>query len=472
MFKKILQKIREITPKQLVVAGVFTLALAGSIGLGLAHRQSVIAEEVRDCDNGGSIINVSPCGALTPQEFVADIRANNSQQKDLQTIYADPRLGGLQGEDDYNRFASEARPGILKRNGEVWVDGELVMTNAYTMGRKNYAGRESITIGNTTYYMSTPNVSFAAGRQQLDVMVLFDKNGAVEFAVIEACGNAIPKGEKRTPSITCKALNKIEVSGKKNTYKFNTTVEKDQYGLAKVTKVEYYIDGKLWKTETDPAKTTDEYTFTKSADVSVKVYYDVPGGPSNKGKVIESINCKQHIEVEVPFYACEKLVATARDESNRKFRFTVNAKFGNGATLKNADFSIDGVTKNTGVTQKDAQGNIYQDYDFNDNIKHTIVAKVNFNVADKVESKLCQAEVTPTKKPMCPLPGKEQYPPDAPECKEKPQECKPGVPIGHPDCAPLPKTGPGSVAGLFAGVSIAGSAAHRLFLRYRSRREQ
>lgn len=468
MFKKLLNKIREITPKQLIMGGIFTMALAGSVALGMATRQAAIAEEVRDCDNGHSIINVGPCGALTPQELADDVRNNRSQQGDLQAIYADSRIGGLSGEADYARFADKARPGILKRNGEVWVDNELVMTNAFTMGRKNYAGREAITIGNTTYYMSTPNVSFAAGRQQLDVMVLFDNNGTVEIAIIEACGNPLPKGDKVTSSLECKALNKTEVSGKKNTYKFNTTIEKK--GLAKVTKVEYFIDGQPWVTKNTAEEFTPEHTFTKSADVTVKVTYSLPGGNSKTTEV--TVNCKKRIEVIVPFYACEKLVATARDESNRKFRFTVHAKYGNGATLTSADFSIDGQLKNAGVTQKDADGRIYQDYDFNDAVKHTIVAKVTFSVDGKAESKLCQAEVTPTKKPMCPLPGKEQYEPNAPECKEPPKECKPGVPIGHPDCAPLPKTGPSSLVGLFAGASIAGTAAHRLFTRFRGRNEQ
>lgn len=469
MFKKLLNKIREITPKQLVVAGVFTLALAGAVGLGLASRQAASAQEIRDCDNGGSIINVGPCGALTPSEFIDDVRNNRSNQKDLQTIYADARIGNLEGEADYNRFVSEAKHGVLKRSGEVVVDGEVVMRNAYTMGRNNYSGRTPITIGNRTYYMSTPEVSFADGRQELDVMVLFDDNGTVEFTVMEACGNALPKGDKVISKLDCKALNKIEVAGKKNTYKFNTTVQKE--GLAKVSKVEYFIDGKLWTTKNTAEETTDEYVFTKaSSEVSVKVTYSLPGG---KSKTTEfKIECKKTIEVEQPFFACEKLIATARDESNRKFRFAVQAKYGNGATLNNADFSVDGVTKNTGVTQKDAQGNIYQDYDFDDSVKHTIVAKVNFNVADKVESKLCQASVTPTKKPMCEVPGKENYPPEAPECKETPKECKPGVPIGSAECAPLPKTGPGSLVGLFAGSSIAGTAAHRIFLRFRGREEE
>ena len=461
MFKKLLNKIREITPKQMAVAGVFTLVLAGTVGLGVAVNNRLDAAVQRECDSNA----ILRCGAADPNELVADARSsNNGTQGDIQTIYSHFSLTA----DEYDRFASTARQGEFRRNGEVWVDGEMVMRNTLSMGRHNYGGSRSLRIGNVTYYQGTPEQRWANGVQSIPVMVMFNNDGTVETAIMNPCGNPAD-GEKVTSKLDCKALNKVEVAGKKNTYKFNTTIHKE--GHAKVTKVEYFIDGKLWTTKNTAEEMTDEYTFTKaSSEVSVKVTYSLPGG---KSKTTEfKIDCKKTIEVEQPFYACEKLIATARDESNRKFRFTVQAKFGNGATLKSADFSIDGQLKNAGVTQKDAQGNIYQDYDFDDNVKHTIVAKVNFNVADKVESKLCQASVTPTKKPMCEVPGKEMYPPDAPECKEAPKECKPGVPIGHPDCAPLPKTGPGSLVGLFAGASIAGTAAHRLLTRYRGRDEQ
>lgn len=470
MFKAIMSKIREITPKQLIVAGVFTLALAGAGILGLANHQSVNAEEVRDCDNGYSIINVSPCGALTPEELADDVRNNRSQQGDLQAIYADSRIGGLEGEADYARFAAEARPGILKRNGEVWVDNELVMTNAFTMGRKNYAGREPIPIGNTTYYMSTPDVSFAKGRQQLDVMVLFDDNGTVEIAIIEACANPLPKGEKVKSNATCDKLHSQKVEGKDNTYTFTTDISKT--GLAKIAKVEYYVDGQLWKTMPNGTDKTPELVITKDVEVSVKVHVNLPGG---KTKVVESASCKTKLKFEKIFYVCKALIATARDNTNRKFRFTVQVDKHPKVSLKDVDFTLDGKNTATGVTEKDAQGNIFKDYDFTDTVKHKISAKVKFtyNGQTVTAPEECVAEVTPEKAPECPEKPGSGFPPGDERCKEKPKECKPGVPVGSKECeTPLPKTGPGSLVGLFAGASVAGTAAHRLFARRFGRDEQ
>lgn len=473
MFKKLLTKIREITPKQLIVAGVFTLALAGSVGLGLANRQSAsAAQQIRDCDNGNSIINVSPCGALDPKEFIADVRANNSVQKDLKAIYADPQVGGLEGDADYNRFLADAKPGVIKRNGDIVVDGQIVMKNAWTLGRHDNGkpGREQIPIAGKTFYTSVPEVSFAQGVQELDVWVLFDNEGSVEFAFMEACGNPIPRGEKVRSSATCDKLNSQKVEGKDNTYTFTTNISLK--GYAKVTKVEYFVDGQLWQTMPNGTTKTPELLINKDVEVSVKVHISLPGGKTKELQIVEA--CKTKLKFDKIFYVCKELIATARDNTNRKFRFTVYVTKHQNVALKDVDFTLDGKVTTTGVTDKDGQGNIYKDYDFTDNVSHTITAKVKFtyNGQTVTAPQDCSSKVTPEKAPECPEKPGSGFPPGDPRCKDVPKECKPDVPIGSKECEPLPKTGPGSVAGLFAGASIAGTAAHRLFLRFRGSRDE
>lgn len=66
---------------------------------------------------------------------------------------------------------------------------------------------------------------------------------------------------------------------------------------------------------------------------------------------------------------------------------------------------------------------------------------------ETVTGPACEKKVT-FEKDNCPLPGKEHLPVDSPECKEVPKE--------------LPKTGAGSIAGIFAATSFAGSIAHRV----------
>jgi hypothetical protein len=180
------------------------------------------------------------------------------------------------------------------------------------------------------------------------------------------------------------------------------------------------------------------------------------------------------------------------NEEKTKFRFTVKTSAGNGATLKDADFTVDGSSTVTGVTTKDAEGNIYKEYDFaRDGKEHKVVVKVNFNLADGVQSKTCEAKIVTGETPMCPIPGKEQYPVGAPECAEgcpvpgkthlpkNSPECveekcphNPELPKDSPECVPpaeLPETGMGSVLGIFAGTSAIGAVAHRFISSRRQR---
>lgn len=173
-------------------AKYFVLALGLVTALGVANAgplvvQRAAAAPVRDC-SANSIDNKpinGGCGAATPAEFIADLRANNPS--DLQTIYADARLGGLVS-SKYERFEKTAKMGIAHKNGTVTVDGEVVMTDARSVGRTQFEGqRDPIVIGGKTYYHSSTTTSFVA--ETIPVMVMFDSDGVVEVAVLTACGN-------------------------------------------------------------------------------------------------------------------------------------------------------------------------------------------------------------------------------------------------------------------------------------------
>lgn len=449
-----------MTKKNFLVAGVFVLALAGAISLGHATRQSTSAASSRDCsvnsvdykpNNGG-------CGAQTPQELIADVRQNDPG--DLQTTYAHFGLTT----DKYDRFANEAVQGVAKADGTVWVNGQKVMENMWSIGRTKFWYSQDYQIGGTKFYKSK-HTQVLQGKDH-DVMVLFDENGTAEVAVLNACGNA-GDGDRVVTKAECKQLNMAAVEGKKNTYRFTTDVAIE--GNAQIQKVVYtFSDG----TTVEKANGTDavEHTFAKSGTAKVEIHVKLPNG---KIKVIKGDNCVKQITVKIPVYACEMLVATALNDKKTQFRFTVKTRQEN-ATLKDVDFTLDNSATIKGVVTKDAQGNIYKDYTFaEDGKSHKVVAKVNFDLEDEVASKTCEATVTSTKAPVCEVPGKEMFPPNAPECAWCPVPGKEKLPKDSDQCkevpAELPKTGMGSVLGLFAGTTVAGAAAHRVVTSRRRR---
>lgn len=473
VIKRTLGALRRLSRKQLFVAGAFTLALAGAVSLGIATKQSISAASVvRECEhnsidyknyNGG-------CGAANPAEYVADLRTNDPA--DLQVSAKNFNAGFHLDPSEYNKFASTAQAGMAYKDGTVVVNGQTVLTNAWSIGRDHfsYASAYSIPGDGTTYWASKSQDVFAVNA--IPVMVMFDNTGAVQFIAMNPCGNLMG-GTKVVPKYGCTMLNKTAVSGKQNTYTFTSNAFATNN--AAITKVTYAFGDGTNQTVSSPS-TPVTHTYTKPGNytASVTVSVSLPGGNSATTPVVA--NCQTQITVVAPYYACSALLATALDDKNQQFRFTVKANYGNGATLQSADFTVDNKATTTGVTTKDQSGNIYKDYTFTDGADHTVVAKVNFNIAGSVTSVTCQAKVTSGKTPMCTVPGKENLPPNSPQCFE---ECKPGIPVGSPSCnetptpppaSELPNTGAGNVIGIFGGTTALGAAGHRLFLSRRRRR--
>jgi len=456
VFTNVVKKYKRATPKQLLLSGVFMLALAGAIGGGFASKQFSSAATGRDENVVNSIDNSSNgggVGALSNSEFISDVRYNHPS--DLQSIYS---AFGLSA-SDYDRFVSEARPGMALQDGTVVVDGETVMHDAWSIGRTKFSYAHNYWIGDKLYYWSWDTKVL---KSNLPVMVLFDKDGTVQIAVIQACGNPIG-GVKVTSGAECKDLIKTPVDGEENTYTFSTNANK--WGLAKYAEFNYYYnDGsgdKLFATTHSPSETVKK-TFTKSATVTVRITINLPGG---KTKIVTGPLCSKQVGVvkKEVLHVCESLVASSTD--NITFRFTVSTKQSSGVTVKSADFTLDNSTTTKDVTTKDASGNIYREYTFDDTNKHTVGAVVNFLVDGKIvrSTEDCKASVQRNKTPEC-KPG---IPEGDVRCTP---ECKPGIPVGDSRCEELPSTGPAGMTGLFAGVSALGAAAHRVFIRRRAHR--
>jgi len=465
-----ISKVLHPTAKHAVIGGIFTLALMGAIGLGIHTRQYTSAAVVRD--SGSNPIDNADAnggvGAADPAELIKDIKAN--KPSDLATIYSYFGLTPAK----YDSFISDAKSGTLYRDGHVEVAGQTVMTNAVTMGRTNMGQsasvRKPVSIdGKTTYYQSTPEHSFASGVKSLPVMVLFDNAGIAQTVIMNACGNPVA-GDRTKPKATCDALVATQDKTSPNAYAF--TARASFAGNAKFQKAVYHFsDTNTDVTSTDLTKVVN-HTFTKDATVTVTVYATVPGG------AVISTKCEKQIKHTAPMAVCTALVATAIDDQKQKFRFTVKVSTQN-ATLKSVDYTADANTT-TGVTTKDAQGNVYKEYTFTDDKQHTVKATVHFTTLEGDKVANCEAKVTSKKTPMCTVPGHENELPTSENCAY----CKEGIPKGDARCneevlgtttttttaATLPNTGAGDVFGIFAGTSVFGALGHRFYSKRRASR--
>lgn len=562
----LIKKMRRISAKQAVVAGVFMLAIGGGAAFSFAQRQAAEASTSRD----NSANAIMRGGALSASEYITKLQnSNNGTQRDLQTIAKNFHSEFNLQPSEYSRFKSSARMGYAYKDGRIIVDGQTVMTNAWSIGRQKKSTDKAYNItGAGTFWYSYNHQVFRS--EKIPVLVMFNDKGEVDYAALTPCGNQVG-GKKVKVTAECKTLTKKEIG--LNKFEFTTNVNVSS--LAKVVKVEYFLDGqKIGESNNAASGYKLTYSLTKSGTVTSKVHVQVPGkktivvtsagcatqvtfkqphykctdlkavirnededkttyrvtvttaqgnGATLKNadflvdgqaiatdvatkdaqgniyydvelengnsytiasKVKFDVNgrvetakdlCETRVSPKKPYYACDMLRATTVDEAARKFRFTVVASFGDGAELKSADFAINGDNVATDVTEKDAEGNIYHEIAFEaDGKARTVQATVHFNVMDGVKSVECEVKVTPEQKPMCPVPGKEHLPPGDkgcyvpcphnPELPKDSDKCKPPKEVLGKETE-LPKTGAGSVIGLFASATGVGAAAHRLYVR-------
>lgn len=115
------------------------------------------------------------------------------------------------------------------------------------------------------------------------------------------------------------------------------------------------------------------------------------------------------VKVEKPVYSCDSLAAKklARDE----YEFTTSATAKNGASIAGYTYNFgDGTTAQAGATTK---------HTFAKPGTYTVSVKVSVSVKGKTVTAPGSCTTTVTVAPEnCPIPGKEQYPKDSPECKE------------------------------------------------------
>jgi hypothetical protein len=129
---------------------------------------------------------------------VAELQQKYSDDSSIAAIYAYFFIGP----QTIANMTTTAVGGQVTKDGQVFVGGKVVATNALTAGRLNMPGSTQVTKNGVTFYVRSPSVSFAAS--SLNAFVVMN-NGKFLFAILSSCGNpvaATPVTPTPTPTPT------------------------------------------------------------------------------------------------------------------------------------------------------------------------------------------------------------------------------------------------------------------------------
>ncbi|MDB5185485.1 MAG: hypothetical protein JWL85_8 [Candidatus Saccharibacteria bacterium] len=153
------------------------------------------ASQPRDCDNNAIV----KCGAYDMPELKGKMDA------DIRKIYAHYGIA----ESEMN---SGVANGVVRKDGKVVVNGQVVATNLVSAGRQPLRGGTKVP--GLNIYEHTPANSFASNEIPAFVKIT---NGQFEWAIIKSCGNPV----RATPIPPKKPNISIQKSVDKDTVKLN-----------------------------------------------------------------------------------------------------------------------------------------------------------------------------------------------------------------------------------------------------------
>lgn len=255
---------------KLIVATLVVSVLA-VVGYNVAQGDNTLAAEARECGNNA----IMRCGAMSPDELK---RKYNENDRGTQAIFT-----------HYNISASDvsnshmAKTGYVAANGDVTVDGKVVATNAYTVGRLAGLGGNKVNAGGTTVYEGPDRL-----KSTLSAFVYFNQDGSFKSAVLKVCGNPVRATPVKVvkPVYQCDNLAAAKIS--RTEYKFTTTATaKDGATIKGYTY--NFGDG---QTATGGASVNHNYAKPGTYTATVSVQVEVNGKIENVTN-----NCKVTVTV-------------------------------------------------------------------------------------------------------------------------------------------------------------------------------
>jgi LPXTG-motif cell wall-anchored protein len=233
-----------------------------------------------DCDNN-SIIK---CGGVTAGELASKYTKNETG--DLPAIYQSYGISA----SEMTHADTMAKMGEVRKDGTVVVNGEVVATDATSIGRQNiFSGSTTKSIGGKTFYDTPPSRSFA--RDSIVAYVFFDQNGDFKAAVLTSCGNPVsgkPK-PKPKPVYVCNGLVAAPIS--RTEYGFTGSASAS--GGATIASYTFDFGDGSSQTVTNPNDV--KHTYAKEGSYTITLTVSVKA--NGQDKTVTSAKCATKITI-------------------------------------------------------------------------------------------------------------------------------------------------------------------------------
>jgi len=410
--------------KLLAAAVVMTLAVVATGATMVANNNA--AKAASSCTQHNDKVNIAyhgiDCGSLSADiaQFKAIYNSNTSghidsptvkhDYHDIQAVYS---WAGATSAMVNGMNTSNTALGTMYRDGRIVVNGQTVATDSWVSARFG-AGQSGYTtvIPNAVWARKTTT---SLAEASAPVLVAYTADGQVAFAGMIDCMNAVKATPvpKPKPVVACTQLVFTKES--------DTTYQLTGEGSAQNATITGYTfnfgDGQTQTLATSgTSATTPAHTYkpgTYTANVTVNYTANGQNG------TISSANCAGSVTIPqpAPVVACEGLTST---NTELAFNFSASASAKN-ATINSFTFDFgDGSAAKT-VNAANNKASVAYSY----KAAGTYTANVTVNYTDlnnkhlTTTSSACAIQVKPST-PMCTVPGKENLPPDSPDCHPAP----------------------------------------------------
>lgn len=452
--------------KFILASAVFALAFSVVGATTVLQAQPVNAQASQECDDW----NIVRCGltGTTLSGYISSFKSlytsgTDNGNNDLKTVY---QWAGATDANVAAMSTNNTKLGTLYKNGEIKVDGKVVGTNAWVTGRysSEREGFEHVTTN--VYARATTNPSYT--HDTATVIVHYGADGAADYAIMTNCGNSVkftptPPPPPPAPEVSCDLLTVKAVSPSTSLRNYSFKVQASAKNT-KITGYTFHFGDNTEKTVTTSATTASTTHVYGEDDTTYSGYVGVN---TTDQSGVTSDKCRFVIKtpkVETPtVLACTSLTFKHVKGEPLAYRFTAKANAKNVPVITYTFHFGDDTMK---VVKSDAlSAEAMHTYAENNQTYVAFVTVSDGNSdAPGLSANACKVTIKTPKVDEC-KPG---VPIGSPECEEEtPIPPTPEVPTTPEEPTELPAAGAAGVVGLFGATTALGTLLHRFILRRR-----